>query len=160
MLETCRGGPRPIRLFVEKTKNFDQIQPQRTWRQKLTKILIGPFSPNLKPLEKRTCPTCLKLAGEALGLLGCVLKRLKNFDQIQPLRTWRQKWTKILIGPFSPNLKPLEQRTCPTCLKLAGEALGLLGCVLKRLKILIIFNDRGPGDKNEPKFWSTRFPQI
>ena len=27
MLETCRGGPRPIRLCVEKTKNFGQIQP-------------------------------------------------------------------------------------------------------------------------------------
>ena len=28
MLETCSGGPRPIRLCVEKTKNFDQIQPR------------------------------------------------------------------------------------------------------------------------------------
>ena len=51
MLETCREGPRPIRLCVEKTKNFDQIQPPRPWRQKWTKILIGPFPPNLKPLE-------------------------------------------------------------------------------------------------------------
>ena len=103
LLETCRGGPRPIRLCVEKTKYFGQIQPPRTWRP---------------------------------------------------------KWTQILIGPFSPNLKPLEQRTCPTCLKLAGEALGLLGCVLKRLKILVKFNHRGPGGQNGPKFWSARFPQI
>ena len=29
MLETCRGGPRPIRLCVEKTKNFGQIQKLR-----------------------------------------------------------------------------------------------------------------------------------
>ena len=77
MLETCRGGLRPIRLCVEKTKNFGQIQPTRTRRPKCTQILIIPFSANLKPLECRTCPTCLKLAGEALGLLGCVLKRLK-----------------------------------------------------------------------------------
>ena len=76
MLETCRGGTRPIRLCVEKTKNFGQIQPPQTWRPKWTEILIGPFSPNLKPLEYRTCPTCLKHAGEALGLLGYVLKRL------------------------------------------------------------------------------------
>ena len=103
MLETCRGGPRPIRLCVEKTKNFGQIQPPRTWRP---------------------------------------------------------KWTQILISPFSPNLKPLEYTTCPTCLKLAGEALGLLGCVLKRLKILVKFNHRGPGSQSGPKFWSTRFPQI
>ena len=103
MLETCRGGPRPIRLCVEKTKNFGQIQ--------------------------------------------------------QP-RTWRPKWTPILISPFSPNLKPLEKRTCPTCLKLAGEALGLLGCVLKRLKILVKFNHRGPGSQNGRKFWSACFPQI
>ena len=26
MLETCRGGTRPIRLCVEKTKNFVKIQ--------------------------------------------------------------------------------------------------------------------------------------
>ena len=79
MLETCSGGPRPIRLCVEKTKNFNQIQPPRTWRQKWTKILIGPFSPNLKPLEQRTCPTCFKLAAVALGLLGCV-EKTKNVD--------------------------------------------------------------------------------
>ena len=51
MLETCRGSPTPIRLSVEKTKNFGQIQPPRTWRPKWTQILIGAFSPNLKPLE-------------------------------------------------------------------------------------------------------------
>ena len=51
MLETCREGPRPNRLCVEKTEIFDQIQPLRTWRQKWTKILIGPFPPNLKNLE-------------------------------------------------------------------------------------------------------------
>ena len=51
MLETCSGGARPIRLCVEKTKNFDRIQKPWTWRQIYTKILIDPFSPNLKPLE-------------------------------------------------------------------------------------------------------------
>ena len=151
MLEPCRGGPTFIRLCVEKNKNFDQIQPPRTWKQKWTKILIGPFSPNLMPLEYRPCPSCLKLAGEALHLLGCVMKT-ENFDQIQLLRTWRQKWTKILIGPFSPNLMLLEKRACPTGLKLAGEALGLLGCVLKILKSLIKFNHSRPGGKNGPKF--------
>ena len=51
MLETCRGGPRPIRLCVEKTKilvkfwtfrpkltKMDQIfiiHPQRTWTEDL-----------------------------------------------------------------------------------------------------------------------------
>ena len=33
-------------------------------------------------------------------------------------------------------------------LKIAGEALGLLGCVLKRLKILMKFNSAGPVSKN------------
>ena len=28
-LETCRAGPRPISLCVEKTKHFDQIHPLR-----------------------------------------------------------------------------------------------------------------------------------
>ena len=94
-LETCRAGPRPISLCVEKTKNFDQIH------------LPSP---------------------------------------------WRQKWKKILIGPISPNMKPLEWRSCPTGWKLAGQAQGLLVCVLKRLKILIKFTLRGPGGKNGQKF--------
>ena len=50
-LETCRGDPGPISLCVEKTKNFDQIQQPRLLFQKWYKILIGPISPNLKPLE-------------------------------------------------------------------------------------------------------------
>ena len=37
-------------------------------------------------------------------------------------------------------------------LKIAGEALGLLGCVLKSLKNLVKFNRVGPVSKNEPKF--------
>ena len=64
------------------------------------------------------------------------------------------------MGPFSPNLKPLEYWTYPTCLKIAGEALGLLGCVLKRLKILMKFDSAGPVGKNVAKFWSAPFPQI
>ena len=51
MLKNCGGDPRPIRLCVEKTYNFDEIQQRRTCKQKWAKILIGSFSPNLKPLE-------------------------------------------------------------------------------------------------------------
>ena len=88
-------------------------------------------------------PTCLEIAGEALGLLGCVLKRLKiNFDEIRQRRTCRPKWGKILIGPF-PQI---------TCLEIAGEALGLLGCVLKRLKILMKSDSAGPVGQNGEKF--------
>ena len=94
-LETCRAGPRPISLCVEKTKNVDKIHPPRRWRQ---------------------------------------------------------KWTKILIGPISPNMKPLEQRACPTGWKIAGQAQGLLVCVLKGLNILIKFTHRGPGGKKGQKF--------
>ena len=103
MLETCRGGPRPVKLCVEKTKNVGQIQPLWNCRQKWAKILIGPFSPNLKPLEQGACPTCTCLKPVRL----CV-EKTKNVGQIQPLWNCRQKWAKILIGPFSPNLKPLE----------------------------------------------------
>ena len=69
MLETCRGGPGPISLSVEKTKNFDQVRPTRSFWPKWTKFLIGLFSPYLKPLELGACSTCRKLAGEALVLL-------------------------------------------------------------------------------------------
>ena len=37
-------------------------------------------------------------------------------------------------------------------LKNCGEDLGLLGCVLKRLKILMKFNRAGPLGKNGAKF--------
>ena len=37
-------------------------------------------------------------------------------------------------------------------LKIAGEGLGLLGCVLKRLKILMKFDSASPVGKNGAKF--------
>ena len=37
-------------------------------------------------------------------------------------------------------------------LKNCGESLGLLGCVLKRLKILMKFDSAGPVGKNGAKF--------
>ena len=30
MLETCRAGPGPVSLSVEKIRNFDQVQPPRS----------------------------------------------------------------------------------------------------------------------------------
>ena len=54
--------------------------------------------------------------------------------------------------PLSPNLKPLEYGSCPTCLKIVGEELGLLGCVLKRLKIWMKFDSAQPVSKNGAKF--------
>ena len=94
----------------------------------------------------------LKNCGGGLRDIRLCVENTLNFDEIQQRWTCKQKWAKILIGPFSPNLKPLEWWTCHTCLKIAGEALGLLGCVLKRLKILMKFNSAGPVGKNGPKF--------
>ena len=54
--------------------------------------------------------------------------------------------------PLSPNLKPLEQWTSHTSLKIAGKAPGLLGCVLKRLKILMKFDSARHVGKNGAKF--------
>ena len=51
MLETCRGGPGPISLSVEKTSNFDQVRPPQSCWPKRTKFLIGLFLPYLMPLE-------------------------------------------------------------------------------------------------------------
>ena len=45
MLETCRGGPRPIRLCVEKTINFGQIQPPRTCGSKMDPNVDRPVFP-------------------------------------------------------------------------------------------------------------------
>ena len=52
MLETCRGGPGPISLSVEKTKNFDQVRPPWSCWPKWTKFLIGLFSSYLMPLSR------------------------------------------------------------------------------------------------------------
>ena len=108
MLETCRGGPRPIRLCVEKTKNFGQIQPPQTWRPKWTQILIGLFSPNLKPPWVEDLPYMLETCRGGPWPIRLCFEKTKNFGQIQPPPTWRPKWTQILIGSFSPNLNPLE----------------------------------------------------
>ena len=54
--------------------------------------------------------------------------------------------------PLFPKFEAPSEGTCPTCFKIAGEALGLLGCVLKTLKILVKFNHHGPVHKNGPKF--------
>ena len=52
MLKNCVRGPRPIRLCVEKTYNFDEIQQRQTCKQKWAKILIGPFSEIWSPLSR------------------------------------------------------------------------------------------------------------
>ena len=54
--------------------------------------------------------------------------------------------------PLLPKFEAPLVGTCPTCLKIVKEALGLLGCVLKRLKILMKFNSAGPVGKNGAKF--------
>ena len=51
MMETCRGGPGPSGLSVEKTKNFDQVRPPQSCWPKWTKFFIGLFSPYLMNLE-------------------------------------------------------------------------------------------------------------
>ena len=54
--------------------------------------------------------------------------------------------------PLFPKFAAPLELTCPTCLKIAGDSLGLLGCVLKRLKILMKLKSAGPVGKNGPKF--------
>ena len=51
MRETWREGPGPISLSVEKTKNFDQVQPPRSSWPKWNKFFICLFSPYLMSLE-------------------------------------------------------------------------------------------------------------
>ena len=62
--------------------------------------------------------------------------------------------------PIFPKFEAPLVEGLPYMLEIEGKELGLLGCVLKRLKILTKFNHRGPGGKNWAKFWSARFPQI
>ena len=108
MLETCRGGPGPIRLCVEKTKNFGQIQPRRTWSVKWIQNLIGLVLSKFEAPGVEDLPYMLETCRGGPGLISLCVEKTKNFGQIQPPRTWSLKWTQILISPFSPNLKPLE----------------------------------------------------
>ena len=62
--------------------------------------------------------------------------------------------------PLFPKFEAPWVGDLPYMLKIAGEALGILGCVLKRLKMLMKLNIAGPVSKNGPKFWSAPFPQI
>ena len=61
-------------------------------------------------------------------------------------KNWHPDTTSGTYLP--PNTREASYAISP----IAGEALGLLGCVLKRLKILMKFNSAGPVGKNEPKF--------
>ena len=42
------------------------------------------------------------------GPIGLSVGKTKNFDQVHPARSWRPKWTKFLMGLFSPYLIVLE----------------------------------------------------
>ena len=104
-------------------------------------------------------PYMLKIAGEALGLLSCVLKKLKILMKFNSAVPVGKNDPKFWSAPF-PKFEAPWVGDLPYMLKIAGEALGLLGCVLKKLKILMKFNSALPVSKNDPKFWSAPFPQI
>ena len=48
MLETCRGGPRPIRLCVEKTKNFLPNSTTADMEVKMDPYFDGPVFPKFE----------------------------------------------------------------------------------------------------------------
>ena len=54
--------------------------------------------------------------------------------------------------PAFPKFEAPSVEDLPYMLETCRGGLGLLGCVLKRLKILVKFNHRGPGGQNGPKF--------
>ena len=62
--------------------------------------------------------------------------------------------------PIFPKFEAPWVEDQPYMLETCSQVIGLFDCVLKRLKILVKFNHRGPGGQNGPKSWSARFPQI
>ena len=62
--------------------------------------------------------------------------------------------------PLFPKFEAPWVGDLPYMLKIAGEALGLLGCVLKKLKILMKFNSAGPVSKNDQNFDRPLFPKF
>ena len=156
MVETCTGGPRPIRLCVEKTKNFGQIQPQRTFRPKLDR----PFFPKFEAPWVEDLPYMLETCRGGRRPLGCVLKGLNilvNFNHRGP---GGQNGHKFWSARFPQIWSPLSRGPALHAWNLQWRPYVFLGCVLKRPKILVKFNHRGPGGQNGPKFWSARFLQI
>ena len=107
ILKNCRRGPWHIRLCVEKTYNFDEIRQRRTCRQKWGKILMGHLTKFEAPWVG-ACPTCLKIADEALGLLGCVLKSLKILMKLDSDRPVGKNGAKFWLAPFPEIWSPLS----------------------------------------------------
>ena len=60
-----------------------------------------------------------------------------------------QNFDRPLFNKFD---SPLSRGPALQALEIAGEALGLLGCVLKRLKILMKSDSAGPVGQNGAKF--------
>ena len=54
------------------------------------------------------------------GPISLSIAKTKNFDQVRPPQYCWPKWTKFLIGIFSPYLMPLELGACNTCWKFQG----------------------------------------
>ena len=79
MLETCRGGPRPIRLCVEKTKNFGQIQPPRTWRPKMDPNFDRPIFPKFEAPWVEDLPYMLETCRGGPRPIRLCVEKTKNF---------------------------------------------------------------------------------
>ena len=92
---------------------------------------------------------------DPLSALPCPLR--PNVNRYATLKTSTETTFPVFMTCVGPVAR---MGTCPTSLKIALKALGLLGCVLKRLKILMKSDSAGPVGQNGAKFWSAPFPQI
>ena len=84
MLETYRGGPRPIRLCVEKTKILVKFNHRLPGGQNGPKFWFANFPQIWSPLSRAPALHAWNLQRGARPIWLCV-ENTKNFGQIQPL---------------------------------------------------------------------------
>ena len=108
MLETCRGGPGPISLSVEKTKNFDQVRQPTILLAQMDPIFDRPIFPLFEAPWVGGLPYMLETCRGGPGPIILSVEKTKNFDQVRPPRSCWPNWKKSLIGLFSHYLMPLE----------------------------------------------------
>ena len=118
MLETYRGGPRPIRLCVEKTKilvKFNHLEA------KMDPNFDLPIFPKFEAPWVEHQPYMLETCSEALGLFDCVLKRLKILVKFNHRRPGRQNGPKSWSARFSQIWRTLSRETALPAWNLQGR---------------------------------------
>ena len=80
-----------------------------------------PVSPKFEASWVEGLPHMLETCREDPRRIRLCVEKAKNFDQIQTLRTWRQKWTKFWLASFPQIWSPLSKGSALHAWNLQGR---------------------------------------